>query len=188
MRPRDEWLRHQFHSSSLCSRAPVLTDFTDGERESGTSTLPSPCGPSSSSNNDADARACDATGADAGVGDVESGESVAENGFDEIETELPDAGPGDASAENSDCETSESSTDARFWLFVNLPVELHIISTHTVREEREKGNGLRTSRPSAAPPTCARRCSRRSPSTTVRAGQLPCPYPGSQAAGGPSTS
>ena len=111
---RHRWAHHQFHSSSLCSHAPALADSTGGDRESGTSTLPSPYGPLSSSKSDSDACACLATGAGAGVGDVESGESVAANGFDEIDTEPADAGPGEESAESSDCETSESSTEARF--------------------------------------------------------------------------
>ena len=113
-RAEDEWAHHQFHSSSLCSRVCALDAFTAGDRESGKSTLPSPCVPSSSSKSDVDACACAAAGAGAGVGDVESGESVAANGFDEIDTEPADAGPGEESAESSDCETSESSTDARF--------------------------------------------------------------------------
>lgn len=53
-------------------------------------------------------------------GEVARGDSVAPKGFVETETDVPDEGPGEASAEKNDCETSERRTDARFWLFVKV--------------------------------------------------------------------
>lgn len=103
---------YQFHSSSLWSftLAEVL-GLLEGALESGTMTLPRPCTSLSSSSND-----CVDGDAESG----ESGESEAAKGLDETDAKLADAGPGEASAEKNDCETSERRTDARFWLFVKL--------------------------------------------------------------------
>lgn len=112
------WL-YQFHSSSLWSFV-----FTDGVRllveleeplESGTITLPRPCASLSSSKSEC-VLAEDAIigGGVEAEGDVERGESVAANGLEETDTDVPDEGPGEARAEKNVCDTSERIIDARF--------------------------------------------------------------------------
>lgn len=127
-------------------------------------TLPRQSVTSSSSSNDAGLDEACPIG-DSPEGEDESGERVAAKGLEEMDTEVPDA-VGDARAEKKDCDTSESRSDARFWLFVNLWEPFECIKG---ARGRFSETNRRTSRLSVFPPISARRSAQRFPSKTTQA-------------------